>query len=78
MYFGGWTKGFWADEGIDLTITRGYGSGDTVTKNAGKGAKLYERRNPLDNRTSKHLEVRVVANGIKIALVSHHVSVIRI
>ncbi|HUS55531.1 MAG TPA: ABC transporter substrate-binding protein [Thermohalobaculum sp.] len=32
MYYGGWTKGFWADQGIDVTITRGYGSGDTVTK----------------------------------------------
>jgi NitT/TauT family transport system substrate-binding protein len=32
MYYGGWTKGFWADQGIDITITRGYGSGDTVTK----------------------------------------------
>lgn len=32
MYYGGWTKGFWADQGIEVTITRGYGSGDTVTK----------------------------------------------
>jgi NitT/TauT family transport system substrate-binding protein len=32
MYYGGWTKGFWADQGIDVTVTRGYGSGDTVTK----------------------------------------------
>ena len=32
MYYGGWTKGFWTDQGIDVTITRGYGSGDTVTK----------------------------------------------
>ena len=32
MYFGGWEKGFWKDEGIDITVTRGYGSGDTVTK----------------------------------------------
>ena len=38
MYFGGWTKGFWADQGIDITITRGYGSGDTVTKIAGGAA----------------------------------------
>ena len=32
MYFGGWEKGFWKDEGIDIKVTRGYGSGDTVTK----------------------------------------------
>lgn len=37
MYYGGWTKGFWKDQGIDITITRGYGSGDTVTK-VGTGA----------------------------------------
>lgn len=32
MYYGGWQKGIFAEEGIDITITRGYGSGDTVTK----------------------------------------------
>ncbi len=32
MYYGGWEKGLFAAEGIDVTITRGYGSGDTVTK----------------------------------------------
>ncbi|NQW10510.1 MAG: ABC transporter substrate-binding protein, partial [Alphaproteobacteria bacterium] len=32
MYYGGWTKGFWSEQGIDVTVTRGYGSGDTVTK----------------------------------------------
>ena len=32
MYYGGWTKGFWKEQGIDINITRGYGSGDTVTK----------------------------------------------
>ena len=35
MYYGGWQKGIFADEGIDVTITRGYGSGDTLTKLAG-------------------------------------------
>jgi NitT/TauT family transport system substrate-binding protein len=35
MYYGGWQKGLFADEGLDITITRGYGSGDTVTKLAG-------------------------------------------
>lgn len=38
MYFAGWSKGFWADEGIEINITRGYGSGDTVTKVGGGAA----------------------------------------
>src|SRR5262245_18746525 len=37
MYYSGWQKGIFASEGIDITITRGYGSGDTVTKLAGGG-----------------------------------------
>ena len=37
MYYGGWQKGIFASEGIDVTITRGYGSGDTVTKLAAGG-----------------------------------------
>jgi NitT/TauT family transport system substrate-binding protein len=35
MYYGAWSKGIYAKHGIDVTITRGYGSGDTVTKLAG-------------------------------------------
>jgi NitT/TauT family transport system substrate-binding protein len=35
MYYGGWQKSIFAEEGIDVTITRGYGSGDTLTKLAG-------------------------------------------
>ena len=35
MYYGAWQKGMFAEEGIDITITRGYGSGDTVSKLAG-------------------------------------------
>ena len=38
MYYGGWSKGIFAKHGIDITITRGYGSGDTVTKLAGGAA----------------------------------------
>ena len=38
MYYGGWQKGIYAEEGLDITITRGYGSGDTVTKIAGGAA----------------------------------------
>lgn len=35
MYYGAWLKGIYAAEGLDITISRGYGSGDTVTKLAG-------------------------------------------
>lgn len=35
MYYGGWSKGIFEKHGIDVTISRGYGSGDTVTKLAG-------------------------------------------
>lgn len=38
MYYGAWSKGIFAKHGIDITITRGYGSGDTVTKVAGGAA----------------------------------------
>lgn len=34
-YYGAWAKGIWAQEGLDITITRGYGSGDTAAKVAG-------------------------------------------
>ena len=37
-YFAGWQKGFWAENGIDITMARGYGSGDTVIKLAGNAA----------------------------------------
>ena len=36
-YYGALVKGIWAQEGLDITITRGYGSGDTATK-VGAGA----------------------------------------
>lgn len=35
MYYGGLEKGIFREEGLDVTITRGYGSGDTVAKMAG-------------------------------------------
>lgn len=31
-YYGGWEKGIFMEEGIDITVVRGYGSGDTVAK----------------------------------------------
>lgn len=38
MYYGAWSKGIYAKHGIDISITRGYGSGDTVTKVAAGAA----------------------------------------
>ncbi len=35
MHYGAWTKGIYTKHGIDISITRGYGSGDTVIKLAG-------------------------------------------
>lgn len=35
MYYAGWENGTFADQGINVTISRGYGSGDTVAKLAG-------------------------------------------
>ena len=31
-YFAGAARGFWREQGIELSLTRGYGSGDTVNK----------------------------------------------
>ncbi len=39
-FYGGWAKGFWKEEGIDITVTRGYGSSDTVTKVANGAAEF--------------------------------------
>ena len=41
-YFAGVEKGFYKDEGIELVMSRGFGSGDTVKKVAGGGAMLGE------------------------------------
>jgi NitT/TauT family transport system substrate-binding protein len=32
VYFGGWQKGIFAKHGIDITVSRGYGTVDTITK----------------------------------------------
>lgn len=39
-YFAGAARGFWREQGIELSLARGYGSGDTVTKVA-SGAALF-------------------------------------
>lgn len=39
-YFAGVARGFWRDEGITLSLTRGYGSGDTVNKVAAGAAQF--------------------------------------
>lgn len=37
-YYAGWEKGFWKDEGLNIKISRGYGSGDTASKVASNAA----------------------------------------
>lgn len=39
-YFAGVQRGFWRENGIELSLTRGYGSGDTVTKLAAGAAQF--------------------------------------
>lgn len=39
-YYSGWQRGTFAKYGIDVTITRGYGSGDTVSKVAAGSAQF--------------------------------------
>ncbi|MBV1796505.1 ABC transporter substrate-binding protein [Siccirubricoccus sp. G192] len=39
-YFAGLARGFWREQGIVLSITRGYGSGDTVNKVAAGAAQF--------------------------------------
>lgn len=39
-YYAGWQRGTFAKHGIDVTISRGYGSGDTVTKVAAGSAQF--------------------------------------
>ncbi|HEY4251569.1 MAG TPA: ABC transporter substrate-binding protein [Roseomonas sp.] len=39
-YFAGVARGFWREQGIELSLTRGYGSGDTVTKVASGAAQF--------------------------------------
>ena len=39
-YYAGWQRGTFAKHGIDVTILRGYGSGDTVTKVAAGSAQF--------------------------------------
>ncbi len=63
MYYGGWQKGIFAEEGIDITITRGYRSGDTVTKLAG-GAFDYgvaDVAAVMTARARQKIPVKVIA-----------------
>ncbi len=39
-YFAGAARGFWREQGIELALARGYGSGDTVTKIATGAAQF--------------------------------------
>ncbi len=63
MYYGGWQKGIFAAEGIDITITRGYGSGDTVTKLAGGGFEfgVADMAAVITARARQNVPVKTIA-----------------
>jgi len=63
MYYGAWVKGIWAQEGLDITISRGYGAGDTATK-VGAGAADFgvaDAGAVLTARARTNLPVKVIA-----------------
>jgi NitT/TauT family transport system substrate-binding protein len=63
MYYGAWVKGIWAQEGMDITITRGYGAGDTATK-VGAGAADFgvaDAGAVLTARARTKLPVKVIS-----------------
>ena len=63
MYYGAWVKGIWAQEGMDITITRGYGAGDTATK-VGAGAADFgvaDAGAVLTARARANLPVKVIS-----------------
>jgi NitT/TauT family transport system substrate-binding protein len=63
MYYGAWVKGIWAQEGIDVTITRGYGAGDTATKVGAAAADfgVADAGAVLTARARTNLPVKVIA-----------------
>jgi NitT/TauT family transport system substrate-binding protein len=63
MYYGAWVKGIWKQEGMDITITRGYGAGDTATK-VGAGAADFgvaDAGAVLTARARTNLPVKVIS-----------------
>src|SRR5258708_20519020 len=63
MYYGAWQKGIFAEEGIDITIRRGYGSGDTLTKLAGGAFDfgVADVASVLTARSRQNLPVKSIA-----------------
>ncbi|MEO6270414.1 MAG: ABC transporter substrate-binding protein, partial [Lautropia sp.] len=63
MYYGGWEKGIFASEGIDITVSRGYGSGDTVTKLAAGAFEfgVADMAAVLTARARQKVPVKVIA-----------------
>lgn len=62
-YYGAWVKGIWAQEGLDITITRGYGSGDTAAKVAAGAADfgVSDMGAVLTARARAKLPVKTIA-----------------
>jgi len=62
-YYAGQQRGFWREEGIDISITRGYGSGDTVTKLAAGATQfaLADLGAVLAARARQNMPVRAIS-----------------
>ncbi|SDB66992.1 ABC transporter substrate-binding protein [Belnapia rosea] len=62
-YFAGATRGFWREQGIELSLTRGYGSGDTVNKLAAGAAQfgVADLGAVLAARARQNVPVRAVS-----------------
>ncbi|CPR17992.1 ABC transporter substrate-binding protein [Brenneria goodwinii] len=63
-YYGGWAKGIYQQEGIDITVVRGYGSGDTVQK-IGAGTADFgvaDIANVLAARARESVPVKTIAS----------------
>src|SRR5213080_5253885 len=63
IYYGAWQKGIFAEEGIDVTITLGYGSGDTLTKLAGGAFNfgVADAASVLTARARQNVPVKTIA-----------------
>ncbi|MFC3393412.1 ABC transporter substrate-binding protein [Brenneria rubrifaciens] len=63
-YYGGWAKGIYQEEGLDISVVRGYGSGDTVQK-IGAGTADFgvaDIANVLAARALESVPIKAIAS----------------
>jgi len=62
-YFAGAARGFWREQGIELSLTRGYGSGDTINKVAAGAAPfgVADVGGVLAARSRQNVPVRTIS-----------------